>query len=192
MNPDIAQLIMAVGRLEAGNITLLGTAFAVDKQRFATAAHVTGQNDLGLQVILPKIKNLTAYQDTTDAQVQTVPAKIVAYDPIRDISVLEVEGITCAFTYSLAGTDEAVPGTPITSVGFPHSDHGRLVLTQQTSSVGARVLLAAGPLKTKQIVMNVQTRPGQSGSPVFLDGTPRVCAMILGMGIGRSKGRVQQ
>lgn len=180
MNLDIAQVVLAVGRLASGNVSLLGTAFAIDKNRFATAAHVTGQNDIGLQLILPKIQNLSAYQDTTDSQVRMASVKIAAYDPIRDISILEASELSCVFQYALAGTDEVVPGSEITSIGFPHSDHGRLVLTHQRSSVGARVLLGAGQIKTKQIVLNVQTRPGQSGSPVFVDGTSKVCAMILG------------
>lgn len=46
--------------------------------------------------------------------------------------------------------------------------------------VGARVLLGAGGVKVKHVVLNTQTRPGQSGGPVFTADGRTVCAMITG------------
>jgi hypothetical protein len=65
------------------------------------------------------------------------------------------------FHYSLGGSDELTTGTPVVSLGYPHADHDRLVLTQQASMVGARVLLGENDIKLKHVVLNTQTRPGQ-------------------------------
>ena len=85
-----------------------------------------------------------------------------------------------SFPYSLGSTDNVFPGTPVVSLGFPHMDTGRLVLTQQSSLIGARVLLGNNGIKTKHVVLNTQTRPGQSGGPVFSEDGNTVSAMIIG------------
>jgi hypothetical protein len=53
-------------------------------------------------------------------------------------------------------------------------------LTQQRSHVGARIILGSQGIKTKHIVLNVQAKPGQSGSPVFSEDAKVVVAMVLG------------
>lgn len=180
LHEDFAQVIVAVGRASPAGVELLGTSFAVGERTFATAAHITNQNDAGLVLIVPKIRKLSDFQDTTDQSIQTVPVKIREYDPIHDIAILETVDIRMAFPYVLGGADDAPSGTSIISAGFPHADFGRLVLTQQASTVGARILMQAGPVKAKHLVMNVQTRPGTSGSPVLLGNQNRVVAMVIG------------
>lgn len=182
MDPHIGNVVLPVGRLGSGGVSLLGTCFGVGPRKFATAAHVTGPSDEGLVAIVGRLTSLADYQDTTNPQVNTIALKIVNYDPIHDVSILEIVDTTpvMTFGYSLGSTDEVAPGTPVISLGFPHADHGRLVLTQQSSIVGARILLGVSGLKIKNIVLNTQTRPGQSGGPVFTGDGGRVCAMILG------------
>lgn len=180
MDELFARVIVAVGRMLPSGVQLLGTAFAVGENIFATAAHITDQNDTGLVLVVPKISNLSDFQDTTDQSINTIPIKIRDYDPIHDVAILETHDAKAVFSYTLGGVDEAVSGAEIISAGFPHADFGRLVLTQQASSVGARILMKAGPVKAKHLVMNVQTRPGTSGSPVFLRGKNRVVAMVIG------------
>jgi len=165
MDELFARVIVAVGRMLPSGVQLLGTAFAVGENIFATAAHITDQNDTGLVLVVPKISNLSDFQDTTDQSINTIPIKIRDYDPIHDVAILETHDAKAVFSYTLGGVDEAVSGAEIISAGFPHADFGRLVLTQQASSVGARILMKAGPVKAKHLVMNVQTRPGTSGSP---------------------------
>jgi hypothetical protein len=53
-------------------------------------------------------------------------------------------------------------------------------LTEQRSSVGARIILGSQGIKTKHLVLNVQARPGQSGSPVFSDDGKLLVAMVIG------------
>lgn len=181
MNPHLVQLVMGVGRIGPNGVQPLGTAFTVSHNRAATAAHVTEQNDNDLVVIMPRVTSLMDYQDAASTQASFLKVKIIEYDAIHDIALLgadEWQGMQ--FPYTLSGSDLAPPGTPIVSIGYPHAGHGRMVATQQTSTVGARVLLSSGVIKSKHLVMNVQTRPGQSGSPVFLDGGNHICAMVIG------------
>jgi hypothetical protein len=73
-----------------------------------------------------------------------------------------------------------LPGHPVVTLGYPHSDHGRFVLTRQDTQVGARILITTKNIVTKHIVLNVQARPGQSGSPVFAGGLDHIVALVVG------------
>ena len=65
--------------------------------------------------------------------------------------------------------------------GFPHADRGRHVLTQDVAYVGARVLTGeVGSIKSKHVVLNTLSRPGQSGAPVFRADSPALCAVVVG------------
>ena len=183
MDPHLAKVVLPIARKTAdGLLQLLGTSFAVTETKLTTAGHVTGPSDAELVVVVNRVKLSTDYQDTTDNSVQSVKVRLVAYDPIRDVSVVEVEtgGGLFKFPYVIDGADGIPTGTPVVSLGYPHIDTGRLVLTQQTSMVGARVLLGNNGLKTKHVVLNTQTRPGQSGSPIFSSDGRKIHAMIIG------------
>lgn len=180
MDRAIGKVVLVVGRMSAGSAAALGTCFAVGPKYFATAAHVTGPSDEGLFIALGKTSDIADYQDTTDTSTRFTPAKIVNYDPVRDVCILEIPDGTVQFGYALGSSDDVRTGDPVISLGYPHADHGRVVLTQQNSAVGARVLLGAHGTKTKHIVLNTQTRPGQSGGPVFTSDGRRVCAMVVG------------
>lgn len=163
----IPNLVFAVGRNGPAGIQLAGTAFALNKPGFfATASHVAGTDGQGLVVAFKKFKSLHDYQDTDDQSVQTLSVQIVAIDPFHDLAVLKADA-DVASNIVVGGADKAPVGTGISSFGFPHADHGRMVLTQQDAEIGARVLIASGGIKAKHLVLNTQARPGQSGSPVF-------------------------
>jgi hypothetical protein len=143
-NGTVANNVLAVGRINATGVQLLGTCFSVSDELLATPAHVTGPADKDLCIVLPTIKTLQEYQDTTTTQVNMIAVEIVKYDPIRDIAILSgaKSGIKMTLTYRLDGSDSANTGAPVSSLGYPHADHGRLILTEQRSSVGARIILA--------------------------------------------------
>ena len=181
MDLHIGKVVLPIGRRGAGGgVDLLGTCFAVGSRKFATAAHVVGPSDEGLSAVHGRTDSLNDYQDTTNNAVQIVPLKIVNYSPAHDVAILEIADAQIDFAYSLGSADEVLPGAPVVSLGYPHADHGRLVLTQQSSMVGARVLLGVETMKLKHVVLNTQTRPGQSGGPVFTSDGTRICAMITG------------
>lgn len=173
-------LIFSVGRKVGAELHLLGTAFPIGEKRFATAGHVVGQSDSNLMLSAPKIQNLSAYQDAGDRQSVVIVCRIIHYDPVSDIAILESDDISGVPNIKISGTDAVQVGDSVTSLGFPHCGDGRQILTHQTTTVGARVLLPVGPLKRKHLVLNILTRPGQSGSPVFVGDTNELCAMILG------------
>ena len=182
MDPEVAQAVYAVGRITPGGVALLGTCFGVTPRLLATAGHVVNHSDEDLVVVLTKLTSLLQYQDTTNNQVESIRVRIVRYDPIHDIALLEPSETPALlkFPYTLGGADEIPPGGAVITLGFPHADTGRLVLTQQNTMVGARILLGVGPIKVKHLVLNVQARPGQSGGPVFIQGKNRVCGMLIG------------
>lgn len=183
MDIHIGRVVLPLGRIgNGGAIQPLGTCFAVGPRKFATAAHVTGPSDEGLLAIFGRADSLADYQDTTNQHVNGVSLKIINYNPIHDIVILEFSAPQnlMTFVYRLASSDMIAPGAPVQSLGYPHADHGRLVLTQQSSMVGARILLGVDTLKIKHVVLNTQTRPGQSGGPVFSADGQFVCAMIVG------------
>lgn len=180
---QIGSVVLALGRVGAGGtIGLLGTCFAVGTNKLATAAHVVGPSDDKLVAIVGRVNSISEYQDMTNSNVNTIELKIVQYSPFNDVAILEprVSGIILQLGYSLGSTDDIPTGTPVISLGYPHTDHGRLILTQQSSIVGARLLMGENGQKFKHVVLNTQTRPGQSGGPVFTSDGSKVCAMVTG------------
>lgn len=177
---DMSQVIYAVGRIEAGSVTLLGTAFAVGPSKVATAFHVVGADDRNLVLIRPKLKTLLDYQDTSDTSVNLVPMKLSAADPIRDLCVLDLDGARISFSHALGSADDVPTGSPVVTLGFPHANFGRMVLTQQRAHVGARILIESSGEKSKHIVLNTQAREGQSGGPVLDASMTTVVAVLLG------------
>lgn len=178
---DVSQVVFALARLEPSGIQLLGTGFAVTKDKVATAYHVVGPEGRNLVLVFPRMQSLSDYQDTTDQRVNYIPLTVVAVDPIHDLCVLQcAPGTSMAFSHVLSSTDIAPTGAQVFTYGYPHANHGRMVLTQQIAHVGARVLLETQGLKSKHIVMNTLAREGQSGGPVF-DATMRnIVAVLLG------------
>lgn len=185
---DLSRVVMAVGKNDVSGVSLLGSCFAVSNNRVVTALHVAGVQNEQLNVILPKINSLDEFQDTSDRSVETFNATIVAADPIHDLCVLEVEG-TFHEWLELAEVDDIKVGSTVRSLGFPHANHGRLVLTQHTSQIGAKVLITSHGLLNKHIILNTQAREGQSGGPIVND-EGRVIAVLMGSYAPRGGGGI--
>jgi len=171
-------VVVAIGRKSADGVTLLGTAFGVRDGLIATAAHVVGHSDRDLVAVLPMTVDPFGYQDTTIQQVQTTPVTIVAFDPVKDLAILQLPSLILQNKPELASADNSAPGEFVLALGYPHADVGRLVLTQHSAVVGAKVLLGSSSCKIKHLVLNIHARPGQSGSPVM--GKDRVVAVLTG------------
>ncbi|WP_082819008.1 S1 family peptidase [Cupriavidus nantongensis] len=189
---NLSRVVYSIGRVGPGGVQLLGTAFNLNKEgHFATASHVVSGSDTGLVLVLRTFDfpDVNVYQDASDTSVRMVPLRILASDPFRDLAIL-VADVNLHTTHTIAGTDAAEVGTPLCSFGYPHADHGRLILTRQESSVGARILLSSGKIKSKHIVLNTLARPGQSGSPVFTRDDGQLIAVIVGAYIPESAGQV--
>jgi S1-C subfamily serine protease len=181
MSVDVSQVVYAIGRTGPGGVVLLGTCFAVAPNKVATAFHVVGADDKGLVLVMPKLSSLLDYQDTSDTSLGMVPLTMSAADPIRDLMVLTTpHGTSMTFGYILGSADSVPPGAPVVTLGFPHANFGRMVLTQQQARVGARVLIESSGQKSKHIVLNTQAREGQSGGPVFDATMGHVVAVLIG------------
>ena len=185
---DISYVVHPVGRITPNGVSLLGTAFFINKPGLlATAAHVVGNNDNGLVIIMNRVNSIQDYQDTSNNQVNFITAKIKEVNPIYDVCLLEVpEKIQSTFT--LSSTDSINVGENISLFGYPHCDHGRMVLTQQNTSVGAKILINSSGIMAKNIVLNIQSRPGQSGSPIVIPESRSIAAMLIGSYAPQSNG----
>ncbi len=179
---NISNFIFAVGRNGPNGVTLAGTAFALGKSGFfATASHVAGTEDQGLLLAFKRPSLVAEYQDTTDLSVQTFPVKIMATDPFHDLTILRAgPEVTVKSPYAIGGADNAAVGDGVVSFGFPHADHGRMVVTLQKAEVGAKILISSGGIKSKHVVLNTQARPGQSGSPIFRNSDGLLIAVLIG------------
>ncbi|WP_394686920.1 serine protease [uncultured Xanthomonas sp.] len=176
----VSNLVFALGRNGPGGVQLLGTAFALNKPGlFATASHVAGTEGQNLVLAFKRLTSLHDYQDTGDNSIQLFPVQIHALDPFHDLAVLKAD-VDGASNLIVGGADDAPVGTQVVSFGFPHADHGRMVLTQQDAEIGARVLIASGGIKVKHFILNTQARPGQSGSPIFRKTDGRLIGVIVG------------
>lgn len=176
----IPNLVFALGKNSPGGVQLLGTAFALNKPGlFATASHVAGTEGQNLVLAFKGLAAVHDYQDTGDTSIQTFPVQIHALDPFHDLAVLKAD-VNATPNVVVGGADDAPVGTEIAIFGFPHADHGRMVLTQQDAAIGARVLIASGGIKAKHLVLNTQARPGQSGSPIFRRSDGRLVGVLVG------------
>ena len=161
-------------------LQLAGTAFALNKPGFfATASHVAGTDEKGLMLAFKKLSSINDYQDTSDTTVASFPVQIIATDPFHDLTVLKAD-IVCMWSVKIGGADQAEVGVGVSSFGYPHADHGRMVLTQQDAEIGARVLISASGIKAKHLVLNTQARPGQSGSPVLRKSDGLLVGVLVG------------
>jgi len=176
----VNRVVFVVGRVTPTGVQPLGTCFLLSTAGyFATAAHVTGQDDQNLVVAFRQMEAISSYQDTTDLSVQFTAARIKAYDPFHDTCVLQTD-LPVASTVKIGSVDALRIGDNVAIFGYPHADQGRLVLTYQATEIGAKVLIEAGGIKAHHVVLNIQSRPGQSGSPVFSHSDASLAAVLVG------------
>ncbi|MGB7894437.1 MAG: serine protease [Microcoleus sp.] len=178
---SLGNIVLAVGRTGANGVSLLGTATLLNSPgKFVTAAHVTNKDEQNLVVVVkPDNSSINDYQDTSDERVQVISVRIEAIDPFTDLCILSAD-IDALSPISMGSTDLLNCGSVVDIFGYPHADHGRLVLTQQRTEIGARILIKNGIVKTKHVVLNTQARPGQSGSPIFSAQTTVLVAILIG------------
>ncbi|SCX49563.1 Trypsin-like peptidase domain-containing protein [Klenkia marina] len=161
-----------------GNVAL-GSCFALGGDLLATAFHVVSGHPAGLHMVVPRVRT-DDYQDVDDKSFHVRPVDVVASDPIHDLAVLRVHEVETSVNWSIGSTDDVKPGEPVVTLGFPHANDGRTVLTQQTTTVGARILMQNQGIKSKYAVLNTLLRPGQSGGPVVNVRSNKVVAVLVG------------
>ena len=175
------QLVVTVGRITPNHVEMLGTAFLVSNTgHLATSRHVIGDNPAGLVILAPHIRQINDYQDVSDNSCQPASAEILEIDPIKDLAILKADVTFNGNMPRIGGLDDVAVGEQVGIFGFPHCVEGRRVLTFQRTEVGAKVLLNSNGIKSKHAVVNVQSRPGQSGSLVFHPTKGLVVGVLIG------------
>lgn len=156
---------------------------------FVTAAHVTNNDDNNLVVALNPNTNMLTYQDTSDTKVVYIKVNIEKIDPVHDICLLKSDKDIFS-NICIGSTDDIMVSERLSIVGYPHCTQGRNVLTYQETTVGAKILIESSYVKSKHLVLNIQTRPGQSGSPVFRETDSKLVAMVIGSYAPNSQGAI--
>ncbi len=130
-----------------------GSGFVIARQHVLTNAHVVAGVNANLNVYPP-------------GGGQELPARVVLYDPQRDLAVLYVPGLS-APPLKLAGP--ASNGTSAAVVGYPENEP----LTKVPARIGLSIM-ASGPNiystqnVTRQIYpIKAKIRPGNSGGPLL-------------------------
>ncbi|WP_017259773.1 S1 family peptidase [Pedobacter arcticus] len=183
-------LIYTVGRITPNGVNLLGSCFLLNNAGLlATASHVVNNDDKNLVVFVSDNNNLLGYQDTSDNAGRVIPVSIYKVDPVRDICILKSD-TNVTSNIRLQGSDSVQVMENIGVIGFPHCTDGRNILTFQNTTVGAKVLIESSGIKSKHLILNIQTRPGQSGSPIFKLSDMTLVGMIIGAYCPNGGGRV--
>ncbi|ARI78806.1 S1 family peptidase [Halobacillus mangrovi] len=175
-------VVFSVGKVVGNTYHAAGTCTMLNKENLlVTAAHVVNGSDDNLY-INRNTHFHGDYQDTTKKKLDLLPVKIEAIDPLRDVCLLSLDDkIAKGCSIFRAGnTDNINTGDAVTVFGFPHSNLGRIVLTQQSCEVGAKILLSSKKVKSKHLVLNIQARPGQSGAPVIRKSDRSLIAILIG------------
>lgn len=183
------KLVCSIARVSDDKlkVTMLGTGFIVDNKNYLIAVprHIVGDSDKGLCVVPSEINSINDYQDTTNTQVPYVNAKIYAIDNFRDITILKLNEKEVSsmpfFSNSIIGNfDNIDVGEKVDILGYPHCVEGRRVLTYQEATIGAKVILECNSIKSKHAVLNIQARPGQSGSLIYSKRLNQIVGMLVG------------
>jgi S1-C subfamily serine protease len=177
---NLHNLVYTVGRITPNGVSLLGTCFLLNRNGLlVTASHVVNNDDKNLVIFITQNNNLNIYQDTSNNKGSTISAKIYKVDPVRDICILKCEANVIS-SIKIGGSDDINVTENVAIIGFPHCTDGRQILTYQNTIIGAKVLIESSGIKSKHLILNIQTRPGQSGSPIFRLSDLTLIGMILG------------
>ena len=177
-------LVVMVGIKDANNnVQLLGTGFALPKKGyFVTCRHVLGDRTDHIVLVLADRYDSDGYQDTSKNQCRILDVQsIECVNPLCDLVVLKTAHLRID-SCPIGSLDELQVGDDVEIIGYPHcvNDWQMHILTVQKTMVGAKILRASQGIKYKYAILNVQTRPGQSGSMVFCPRLQKIIGILVG------------
>jgi hypothetical protein len=182
----IGNIVYVIGTVnqEKKIFEMLGSCFLIKNNgTIVTSMHVI-QNKMNLAILKPDVidLNLNSYQDTTNKQAHPITVEVIEVDPIRDIAILKADLTLSGALPDIDSFDNICIGEDLLIFGFPHCSepNGRKVLTFQKAVLGAKVLLECNSIKVKHGVVNIQSRPGQSGSIIMAAKNNKIVGMLIG------------
>jgi hypothetical protein len=185
------QLVLIVGRITPQGVNMLGTGFIISKSGLiATTAHNVSGEDRGLVILAPHITDINAYQDMSDLSCKPIPVTIKEIDPIKDLAILQAPITFDGSIPAIGSFDGDTVGGEVGIFGFPHCVEGRRALTFQKAEIGSKILLSSNGIQSKHAVINVQARPGQSGSLIFSIKNQRISGILMGAYAPQSNGGI--
>lgn len=180
---------LTIGRITPQGVNMLGTGILLTGDGLiATTHHVIGNDASNLVALLPRTGNANDFQDLSDTQCQLVNATVSEIDPVRDIAIIKTTLHYPSTLPKLGSFDASKMGDSVNIFGYPHCTHGRRAFTLQVTEIGAKVLMDSHGIKSKHAVINVQARPGQSGSPVVEPSSGTVLGMVIGAWVPNQNG----
>lgn len=165
-------------------VQLLGSCFAVSNNGlFVTCRHVIGNHANNLVLVSSSsADNIYEYQDTSNRQCKIIEVQsIETVNPLCDLVLLKTD-IYVSRISAIGTLDEVNVGDEVELLEYPHcvNDWQMHILTLQRTIIGAKILRESNGLKYKYAILNVQTRPGQSGSLVFCPSLQKVVGILVG------------
>jgi hypothetical protein len=175
------QLVYVIGKVTPDHVEMLGTGFLISSDgRIATTHHVTGSSDQNLVILAPHTLDINSYQDLSDTHCKPIQAIVEEVDPVRDLAILRADLTFGGALPEIGSFDNNSVGDEVGIFGFPHCVQGRRTLTFQRAELGAKVLIESNGVSSKHGVINIQSRPGQSGSLVFSPKDGSISGVLVG------------
>lgn len=157
----------------------LGTGFVVTENKIVTACHVVKNSNV-LCVIPSNDIDIHYYQSTEMPEILCGYVTVEEANPMNDLCILKMQD--GSFTGELpviSSLDNVHIGERLGMWGFPHCTLGRRLLTYQEMEVGAKMLMGK-EIQYKYATINIQTRPGQSGSLIAIPESGVIVGILLG------------
>lgn len=157
----------------------LGTGFVVTENKIVTACHVV-RNSRILCVIPSNDIDIYSYQSTKIPDMLCGYVTVEETNPMNDLCILKMQnGSFHGELPVISSLDNVHIGERLGMWGFPHCTMGRRILTYQEMEVGAKMLMG-NEIQYKYATVNIQTRPGQSGSLITKTDRGDIVGILLG------------
>lgn len=165
--------------MDNNQIRPLGTGFVVTETKIATACHVV-KDSKTLCVVLSNDIDIEGYQSTDVTNLRILYVSVVEVNPLDDLCILEMHnGNFHGVLPNISSLDNVYIGERLGMWGFPHCTLGRRILTYQEMEVGAKMKMG-NDIQYKYATINIQTRPGQSGSLITKSDSGDIVGILLG------------
>lgn len=179
--PNSSRIALPIIRQNGNFSQVLGTAILLGGNILATAAHVVSASDENLYFGLIPAESVNDFQSARPESFPIFPVKIHKINTLKDICILRCDSVSGP-PIPIGDISSVSTGENTLSLGYPHANDGRIVLTQFCGEIGAKVNIKDNFIDTNHFIINIFARPGQSGGPVFVirGNKAQLIAMVIG------------